>query len=43
MTAHQVRDITFREAVRAALTEEMERQQGMIIIGEDLLPGGGSF
>jgi pyruvate dehydrogenase E1 component beta subunit len=43
MSNHQVRDITFREAVREALTEEMERQQGMIIIGEDLLPGGGSF
>ena len=36
-------ELTFREAVRAALTEEMERQPGMVIIGEDLLPGGGSF
>lgn len=38
-----MREITFRDAVREALTEEMERQPGMIIIGEDLLPGGGSF
>ena len=38
-----MREITFREAVREALTEEMERQPGMIIMGEDLLPGGGSF
>ena len=38
-----MREITFREAIREALTEEMERQPGMIIIGEDLLPGGGSF
>lgn len=38
-----LREITFREAVREALTEEMERQPGMIIIGEDLRPGGGSF
>ena len=38
-----MREITFREAIREALTEEMERQPGMVIIGEDLLPGGGSF
>ena len=38
-----MREITFRDAIREALTEEMERQPGMIIIGEDLLPGGGSF
>ena len=38
-----LREITFREAIREALVEEMERQPGMIIIGEDLLPGGGSF
>ena len=38
-----MREITFRDAIREALTEEMERQPGMVIIGEDLLPGGGSF
>ena len=38
-----MREITFRDAVREALVEEMERQPGMIIMGEDLLPGGGSF
>ena len=38
-----MREITFRDAIREALTEEMERQPGMIIIGEDLLPGGGAF
>lgn len=38
-----LREITFRDAVREALTEEMERQPGMLIIGEDLRPGGGSF
>ena len=38
-----LREITFRDAIREALIEEMERQPGMIIIGEDLLPGGGSF
>ena len=43
MTEAKVREITFRDAIREALTEEMERQPGMIIIGEDLLPGGGSF
>ena len=43
MSSHHLREITFREAVREALCEEMERQKGMVIIGEDLLPGGGSF
>ena len=38
-----MREMTFREAIRAALMEEMERQPSMIILGEDLLPGGGSF
>lgn len=38
-----LREITYREAIREALVEEMERQPTMIIIGEDLLPGGGSF
>lgn len=43
MTEAKLREITFREAICEALSEEMERQPGMIIIGEDLLPGGGSF
>ncbi len=43
MNTPTIREITFREAVREALCEEMERQQGMVILGEDLLPGGGSF
>lgn len=38
-----MREITYRDAVREALFEEMSRQPGMIIIGEDLLPGGGTF
>lgn len=38
-----MREITFRDAIREALTEEMERQPGMIIIGEDITPGGGTF
>lgn len=38
-----MREITYRDAIREALFEEMERQPGMIIIGEDILPGGGTF
>lgn len=38
-----MREITFREAIREALSEEMERHPAMIIIGEDILPGGGTF
>ena len=38
-----MREITYREAIREALVEEMDRQPNMIIIGEDLHPGGGSF
>ena len=43
MNTFTLREITFREAIREALMEEMERQAGMVIIGEDLLPGGGTF
>ena len=39
----ELREITFREAIREALTEEMERAPAMIIIGEDVTPGGGTF
>ena len=38
-----MREITYRDAVREALFEEMSRQPSMVIIGEDLLPGGGAF
>lgn len=38
-----MREITYREAIREALTEEMRHSPQMIIMGEDLLPGGGSF
>jgi acetoin:2,6-dichlorophenolindophenol oxidoreductase subunit beta len=38
-----LREISYRDAVREALAEEMARQPGMLIIGEDLRPGGGSF
>ncbi len=38
-----MRELTFRDAIREALAEEMERQPGMVIVGEDLLPGGGTF
>ena len=38
-----MREITYRDAVREALFEEMSRQPCMVIIGEDLLPGGGTF
>lgn len=43
MSTHEPREITFRDAIREALTEEMEAQPGMIIIGEDITPGGGTF
>jgi len=38
-----MRELTYREAIREALEEEMQRQPSLIVIGEDLLPGGGSF
>lgn len=37
------REITFRDAIREALADEMDRQPGMVIIGEDITPGGGTF
>lgn len=43
MSAYSLREITYRDAIREALAEEMERHPGMIIIGEDLRPGGGTF
>jgi pyruvate/2-oxoglutarate/acetoin dehydrogenase E1 component len=38
-----LRELSYREAINEALTEEMERQPSMIIIGESLLPGGGAM
>lgn len=38
-----MRVITYREAIREALVEEMRRFPQMIVMGEDLLPGGGAF
>jgi acetoin:2,6-dichlorophenolindophenol oxidoreductase subunit beta len=38
-----VREITFRDAIREALSEEMARHPHMVIIGEDIVPGGGTF
>ena len=38
-----MREITYRDAIREALLEEMASQPGMVIIGEDILPGGGTF
>lgn len=43
MSPFTLREISFKDAIREALMEEMERQPGMVIIGEDLLPGGGTF
>ena len=38
-----MREITYREAIREALMEEMRHAPQMIIMGEDMLPGGGAF
>jgi pyruvate/2-oxoglutarate/acetoin dehydrogenase E1 component len=35
--------LSFRDAIRAALIEEMRRSPAMFAIGEDLIPQGGSF
>jgi pyruvate/2-oxoglutarate/acetoin dehydrogenase E1 component len=43
MSTLETREMTFRDAIREGLTEEMESQPGMIIIGEDITPGGGTF
>jgi len=34
-----MREITMREAIREAVMEEMERFPGMIVMGEDIMPG----
>jgi acetoin:2,6-dichlorophenolindophenol oxidoreductase subunit beta len=43
MSTPEPREITFRDAIREALAEEMAAQPTMIIIGEDITPGGGTF
>lgn len=43
MSDTQHRELSYREAINEALKEEMARQPGMVILGEDLLPGGGTF
>jgi pyruvate/2-oxoglutarate/acetoin dehydrogenase E1 component len=35
-----MRDVTYREALYEALREEMERDESVVLIGEDLAPGG---
>ena len=35
--------LSYREALREALIEEMERTPEMVILGEDIIPQGGSF
>jgi len=35
-----VREVTFREAIRDALAEEMERDGSVFLMGEDVEPGG---
>ena len=42
-SAGTLREITYRDAVREALHEEMARHPNMIVIGEDLRPSGGTF
>ena len=38
-----MRTVTYREAIREALAEEMERHPHMIVLGEDLIPQGGPY
>lgn len=39
----ETREISFREAITEALREEMRRDPRILILGEDILPGGGVF
>ncbi|MFQ5894359.1 MAG: alpha-ketoacid dehydrogenase subunit beta [Nitrospinota bacterium] len=41
--ATAIRELTYREAVSAALWEEMERDPNVFLIGEDIGLGGGAF
>jgi pyruvate dehydrogenase E1 component beta subunit len=38
-----MRTLTYRDAIREALTEEMARHPHMLILGEDLIPQGGAW
>ncbi|MCC6905032.1 MAG: alpha-ketoacid dehydrogenase subunit beta [Anaerolineae bacterium] len=38
-----MREITYLEAIREALTQEMERDERVFLIGEDIGPYGGAF
>ena len=38
-----MRELTFREAINEALAEEMERDESVILFGEDVGPFGGAF
>ena len=43
MTAPGTREITFREAIREAMAEEMRRDESIFLIGEDVGKSGGIF
>ena len=36
-------DVSFRDAIRDALAEEMRRDARVVLIGEDVGPAGGAF
>jgi acetoin:2,6-dichlorophenolindophenol oxidoreductase subunit beta len=38
-----MREISFRDALHEALVEELERDPTLLIMGEDIIPQGGSF
>lgn len=38
-----LKEITFREAIREALREELQRDHSVYLIGEDIARGGGAF
>ncbi|MGC8850376.1 MAG: alpha-ketoacid dehydrogenase subunit beta, partial [Candidatus Bathyarchaeia archaeon] len=38
-----MREITYREALREALIEEMRRDERVFLLGEDIGPYGGAF
>ena len=38
-----MQEITYREAILAALQEEMRRDDKILIMGEDIGPSGGPF
>jgi pyruvate/2-oxoglutarate/acetoin dehydrogenase E1 component len=40
IAATEQRDVTYREALYEALRDEMERDESIVMIGEDLAPGG---